>query len=177
MDSDSTATSRNAPRLLGARCSDDLPHQIELAHLRSLEYLSAKKGYTLVEVIIVMGLLTLLMATAASSIATGRNISRRLSDFTAATTVVQAKLQDIRAATYNPPNSPFTSAVVVLTGTSSIALDQAGAKFIVPGTITSRIEPVTAGHLVTVTGTFQTRRQPITVSLQTVVNKYSGGQQ
>jgi len=58
-----------------------------------------------------------------------------------------------------------------------IALDQAGTTFVVPGTVTSVITPVTNGHLVTVSGTFQTRRTPITVTLQTVVNKYSAGQQ
>ena len=57
------------------------------------------------------------------------------------------------------------------------ALDQAGQTFRIPGTIISKTEPVAAGHLVTVTGTFQTPGRPFSVSLQTVVNEYSGGQQ
>ena len=134
-------------------------------------------GYTLVEVMIVSALLGILMIAVAGSLSTGNVISRRLADYTAAMAVVQAKMEDIRAATYNPPTSPFTASTVILTNVSSIDLDQAGTKFVVSGTITSKIEPVTSGHLVTVTGTFQTRNKPITVSLQTVVNKYSAGQQ
>jgi hypothetical protein len=126
---------------------------------------------------IVITLLSLVIAAATGVIYTGRLNARHSSDYTAALAVVQAKIADIRAATYNPPNSPFTSSTVVLNGVSSIALDQAGTSFTVSGTVTSTIQPVTAGHLVTVTGTFQTRRNPITVSLQTVVNKYSAGQQ
>jgi hypothetical protein len=126
---------------------------------------------------IVTALLALLIVGAAGAICTGNLISRRMSDYTAAMAVVEAKVEDIRAATYNPPNSPFGSTAVTLTNASSIALDQAGTTFVVSGTVTSKIEPVASGHLVTVTGTFQTRRTPITVTMQTVVNKYSAGQQ
>ncbi len=176
MDSTSTATLRNATRLSRASIPNDLFRQIDVVHCGNLRHQSAK-GYTLVEVMVVMALLAGLIAAAAGAISSGNLVARRLSDYTAAMAVVQAKMDDIRAATYNPPTSPFTASVVVLTNASSIDLNQAGATFVVPGTVTSTITPVTAGHLVTVTGTFQTRRNPITVSLQTVVNKYSAGQQ
>lgn len=135
------------------------------------------RGYTLVEVMIVIGLVAMLMVAAAASVSSGKLMSQRLSDYTAAMAVVSAKVEDIRAATYNPPNSPWGASTTTLTNNSSIALDQAGTTFTIPGTVTSVITPVTNGHLVTVTGTFQTRRKPITVTLQTVVNKYSAGQQ
>lgn len=134
-------------------------------------------GYTLIEVLVVMGLLGLLIAGAAGAVCSGRLISQRLADYTAAAAVVEAKMQDIRAATYNPPNSPWTASTVTLTNTASLALDQAGVNFTIPGTVVSTISPVASGHLVTVTGTFQTRRSPITVTLQTVVNNFSAGQQ
>ena len=63
------------------------------------------------------------------------------------------------------------------TDRSSIALDQAGSSYRVPGTLISKIQPVTGGHLITVTGTFQTPGRPFSVSLQTIVNEYSGGQE
>lgn len=138
---------------------------------------SRRGGYTLVEVMVVLALLTALIAGATGALYSSNLISRRLSDYTAAFAVVEAKLEDIRAGTYNPPNSPFGFTPVTLTSSTTIALDQAGVNFIVPGTLTSRIEPVASGHLVTVTGVFQTRRRPITVVLQTVVNRYSAGQQ
>ena len=129
------------------------------------------------EVMVVLALLTALIAGAAGALYSSNLISRRLSDYTAAFAVVEAKLEDIRAGTYNPPNSPFGSTPVTLTSATTIALNQAGVSFVVPGTLTSKIEPVASGHLVTVTGVFQTRRKPITVVLQTVVNRYSAGQQ
>jgi len=135
------------------------------------------RGYTLVEVMVVIGLLALLIAGAAGALYSGNLVSRRLADYTAALAVVEAKVEDIRAATYNPPNSPFTASTVTLTNASSIDLNQSGTTFTVTGTVTSVIQPVTSGHLVTVTGVFQTRKSPISVTLQTVVNKYSSGQQ
>jgi Tfp pilus assembly protein PilE len=135
------------------------------------------RGTTLLEVMVVTALMTILMAVAAASVCTGNLISRRLSDYTAAMAVVEAKMEDIRAVTYNPPTAPFGSTAVTTTSTSSIDLSQSGTTFIVTGTVTSKIEPVANGHLVTVTGTFQTRRKPLTITLQSVVNKYSAGQQ
>lgn len=136
-----------------------------------------RAAFTLVEVMVVTALLTALIIGVAAAVSTGNSTSRRLSEYTAALAVVEAKMNDIRIATYNPPNSPFGAAAMTFTGTSSIDLDQSGSQFTVNGTVTTTTTPVTAGHLVTVTGTFQTRRIPITVTLQSVVNKFSAGQQ
>ena len=103
--------------------------------------------------------------------------TRRTADYNASLAVVEAKIEDIRAATYNPPNSPWTSSTVYLTNDSSVDLNQAGIAFQVPGKVVSKFEPVSSGHLVTVIGTFQEPRLALTVSLQTLVNKYSAGQQ
>jgi hypothetical protein len=81
------------------------------------------------------------------------------------------------AATYNPPNGNFGASTTYLTNSDFMSLDQAGTTFKVPGTLISEIKPIASGHLVTVTGTFQEPRGTIVVSLQTVVNKYSAGQQ
>jgi len=171
-----TAKSRIAMRLTGASIPNALFRPREVAPCRNSGHQSTG-GYTLVEVMVVTALLTLLMVAAAGSISAGKLISTRLSDYTAAMAVVEAQIDNIRSTTYNPPTSPFTSSTVVLTNTSSIALNQAGATFIIPGTITSTIQPIASGHLVTVSGTFQTRGKPITVSLQTVVNTFAAGQQ
>jgi prepilin-type N-terminal cleavage/methylation domain-containing protein len=135
-------------------------------------------AFTLVEVLIVMGLIGLLMISGMGALFSMDLCSRRTADYNAALAVVEAKIEDIRAATYNPPNGTnFNSTTVWLTNSDSIALDKAGVTFKVPGTLVSKIEPMASGHLVTVTGTFQEPRLVLTVSLQTVVNKYSGGQQ
>lgn len=182
---ETTSTSEIDARILGSSSPNAPFRQIEsvpcgnLGKRQSGRLLVGKSssGFTLVEVMIFMALLTILMVCAAASLSSGTWISHRLSDYTAAMAVVEAKVEDIRNATYNPPNSPFTSSTVVLTNASSIALNQAGTTFIIPGTVTSTITPIASGHLVTVSGTFQIKKTPLTVTMQTVVNQYSAGQQ
>jgi prepilin-type N-terminal cleavage/methylation domain-containing protein len=135
------------------------------------------RAFTLIEVMVVMLLVTILAIAGIGAIFSMDLCSRRLADHTAAMAVVEAKIQDIKAATYNPPNAPFGASTVYITNSDSISLNQAGTTFNVPGTLISEIKPVAAGHLITVTGTFQEPRGALTVQLQTMVNKYSGGQQ
>jgi type II secretory pathway pseudopilin PulG len=134
-------------------------------------------AFSLVEVLIVLGLVMILIGASMGAILSMDRCTRRTADYNAALSVVEAKIEDIRAATYNPPNSPWRSATVYLTNNSSVALDQAGVTFKVPGTVISTITPAAAGHLVTVTGTFQEPGGALSMSLQTLVNKYSAGQQ
>lgn len=136
-----------------------------------------EQAFTLVEVSVVMLLLTVLMIASYGALFSMDLCTRRGADYIAAMTVVEAKIMDIQNATYNPPNNDFNSSTNYVTNTDSISLDQVGTTLRVNGTIISRIEPVAAGHLVTVTGTFHEPRGDLTVSQQTVVNRFSGGQQ
>ena len=138
---------------------------------------ASERAFTLMEVMIVMALMTMLIVSGFSAILSMKVWSNRLAQYTAAMAVVEAKVEDLRAAKYNPPNAPFPSYTTNQTSSSSIDLNEAGAKFLISGTIVSRIESVANGHLITVTGTFPAPRKPIVVTLQSVVNKYSGGQQ
>jgi len=103
--------------------------------------------------------------------------SRRQADYNAVLAVVEAKVQDIRAATYNPPNANFGTNTTYLTNSDAVSLNHAGVTFLISGTLRSELKPVASGHLVTVTGTFQEPQGALTVSLQTLVNKFSGGQE
>jgi|SRR3954469_4296672 prepilin-type N-terminal cleavage/methylation domain-containing protein len=134
-------------------------------------------GFTLVETMVVMLLVGILLVAGFGALFSMDFCSRRLADYTAATAVVEAKLQDIMAATYNPPNANFGASTIYVTNSDSISLNEAGTTFKVPGTLISEIKPIASGHLITVTGIFQEPRGAITVSLQTVVNKFSAGQQ
>ena len=138
---------------------------------------AGEQAFTLIEVLIVMGLVMILMVAGMGALISLGYCTRRTADYNASLAVVEAKIEDIRAATYNPPSSPWNSSTVYLTNSSSVALDEAGVTFKVPGTLISKIEPVASGHLVTVTGTFDEPKRALTVSLQTIVNKYSAGQQ
>ena len=129
-----------------------------------------------------VALLTILIIGSFSAIYFNVQASSRLADRTAIVALVRAKLEAVCAATYNPPDSNFKSTPVYLTNAHSIALNKAGTEFLVSGTIVTKIEEAkagtnTVGHLVTATGTFTTAGKPITVQMQTVVNKFSGGQQ
>jgi len=134
-------------------------------------------AYTLTEVLIVVLLIGILTIAGFGAALSMDACSRRAGDYIAATAVVEAKVRTIQASTYNPPNANFGSSTIYLTNSDSIALNQAGTTFLVPGTLISKIEPVASGHLVTVTGTFQEPRRTLTVTLQTVVNRFSAGQQ
>jgi len=139
-------------------------------------------GFTLIEVMIAMGILTILIIGSFGAICFNTQASFKLADRTAISALVRAKLEAVRAASYNPPDSNFKSTPLYLTNSHSIALNKAASGYLVTGTIITKIEEVkagtnTMGHLVTATGTFVTSGKPITVQMQTVVNKFSGGQQ
>jgi type II secretory pathway pseudopilin PulG len=150
----------------------------------SLEYINrhdahrrAMRGFTLAETVMTTALVVLLTVSTLATILEIQLSSKRVADYTSATAVAEAKLQDIRAVYYNPPNWPFTYGTVYVTNQNSIALSQAGTSFQIPGTVISKIDwQGSLGHLVTVTATFQTTHKPVTATLQTVVNANSGGQ-
>jgi type II secretory pathway pseudopilin PulG len=156
--------------------------------IRSLGNWSARRGsqpaspgaiqaFTLIEVMVTMGLLMILIASSMSLLVYLNNAAGRLADHTAATAVVLGRLEAIRAATYSPPIAPFyVASTVSLTNEVKIALGKNGS-FLAPGTIISTVEPKSAGHLVTVKGTFPARGKPLVIELQSFVNRYAGGQQ
>jgi prepilin-type N-terminal cleavage/methylation domain-containing protein len=149
----------------------------EIAALAQSRGRRARAGFTLIETMIVTLLVAIMVATSMGALLSMSLCANRSADYVAASAIVQAKLEDIRGATYNPPNAPFNSYTTNRTYSDSVSLDKAGVNFKVAGTLTARFEPVSGGHLVTVTGTFTEPRKTLTVTMQTLVNKYSGGQQ
>ena len=135
------------------------------------------RAFTLLEVMLTMSLVVVLIASSMSALLYLNSASARLADHTAAMAAVQGRVEAIRAATYNPPNAPFfTATEVKLTNVVSVAVGKNG-DYLEPGTIVSTITPSAAGHLVTVTGTFQARGVPLVITMQTLVNRFAGGQE
>lgn len=134
---------------------------------------------------IVTVLLLLLIIAALGSLFTMQVSTTRVSQYSAALALAEAKMNDIRAIYYSPPVPPFLAASTYTTNyQNTIDLNSTGTAFLVPGTISVTTQPCgTMGHMVTVTATFQTpnvtttNTQPITLTLQTLVNSYSGGRQ
>ncbi len=139
------------------------------------------RAFTLIEVLVTMALVVVLMASSFSALIFLNRSSSSLASHVAATAAVQGQLEKVRALTYNPPNgSYFKSTTTRWTNNQAIFLSKEGTNLLVAGTIIAEIQPSgthgAAGHLVTVTGTFATPGKPTVVSLQTLVNRFSGGQ-
>lgn len=138
----------------------------------------AQRAFTLVEVSMTVGLLMIVIGSALSALMFLQRSSARLADHTAALAAVHGRVEAIRAATYNPPNAPFYVATTVkITNQISLAVGKSGTNYMVPGTLISTVTPSAAGHMVNVTGTFQARGATLVVSLETLVNRFAGGQQ
>lgn len=140
---------------------------------------SGEGAFTLVEVMVVSTLVLLLVLASFNTILYINFTSHRIADTTQALSIAQAKIEEIRAATYNPPNAPFTAGTNFITNSESISLTKAGTNYNVTGNVISRIEPAAQGHLITVTATFTNANQAlnpkISVTLQSFVNTFSGG--
>src|SRR6266571_4345874 len=83
-----------------------------------------ERAFTLMEVMVVMALMTILIVSGFSAVLSMKVWSNRLAQYTAAMAAVEADVQDIRAATYNPPNYPFGSSTLNLTNNGSIMLNK-----------------------------------------------------
>jgi len=161
---------------IGIQGTSPVANSVVTAH--SCANVRRQSAFTLVEAMASVALLSILVTTCGIGIFTMLRMAGRTADYTAITAVVEAKVQDIRSATYNPPNYPWSTNTIYITNANRVALDKSGVSFLIPGTVTSKIEPVgVSGHMVTVTGTFVSSSKPITISIQSVVNKFSGGQQ
>jgi len=133
-------------------------------------------AFSLVEVIVVLGLLGILVVAGFSMIALMDRSARRQGLHTTMLEAAQGKLEEIRATAYNPPVSPFCASNIVQSTNVVLALDRAGTSTLLSGALKTVVSPVSQGHMVTVTVTATNNSQPITVQLQTLVNKKSGGQ-
>lgn len=134
---------------------------------------------TIVEAVIFLALSVLVIAAALGATVEMQISSSRAAQYIAGMAIADAKAQDVRGWPYPGTNFSFTSnSVVTYTNSGNISLNQAGTTFIIPGTVTTKIQYIGyLGHMVTVTAVFQTPRIPMTQTVQTVVNKYTGGQQ
>ena len=137
---------------------------------------AARAAFTLLEVLIASSMLLALVLAGMNALFVMDNSSRRLAQLTSAMALVQGKLEEVRTNDYNPPLAPFTASATVTSNAVSIALDKGGTQYQVPGSLITRIEPVASGHLVTVSASFNVLGTPVKAQLQTVLNKFSGGQ-
>ena len=133
-------------------------------------------GFTIVESVIVLGLISIMVIASLNTITLLDRSSRRQALHTTAMEIAQAKIEEIQSTTYNPPLAPFVSYTTNQTTNVILVLNKSGTATLVGGTLTAAISPSSQGHLVTVTVTTTNASQLLSVQLQTLVNRMSGGQ-
>jgi hypothetical protein len=118
----------------------------------------------------------IIMSGASVALITFNRDVERVTDFTAATMVMEGELERVRTNRYQPPVTPFTAGTVSWTNNVTLALDRAGSNYLQTARLLTTTRPVANGHLVTVSLTFSNAFRPTNLWLQTVVNQYSAGQ-
>ncbi|HEY2952873.1 MAG TPA: type II secretion system protein [Verrucomicrobiae bacterium] len=135
-----------------------------------------RDGFSLIEIVIVIGLMSILIVAGLSTITLLDRSARRQAVHTTAMELAQGKIEELQSTAYNPPTAPFMASTTIQTTNVVLSLNKTGTSNAITGTMAAVISPVAQGHLVTVTVTSTNYNQPMTVQLQTVVNKSSGGQ-
>jgi hypothetical protein len=142
-----------------------------------------EQAFTLIEAMMVLLLSVMLIGSAISLCLVMNYNSARQAYYTAAMSIVEGGIADLRAFPYNPPNYPFQASTLVLTNANyPIRLGQDGTNLVIPGAVYSTIQPLgTYQHMITVMWTNALPGQPadpvpMSVSLQSIVNRYSAGQ-
>ena len=136
---------------------------------------SSLRAFSLVEVVVTMGLVGILVVAAFNMVMMMDRTSRRQGLHTTMLEAVQGRLEEMRSIPYNPPLSPYAASNIVQSTNVILALNKAGSNLL-SGVLKTVVAPKSQGHLVTVTLTATNNNQPMTVELQTLVNKKSGGQ-
>ncbi len=129
---------------------------------------------TIFEVVVVLGLMAILIAAGLNTVTLLDRSARRQSLHTAALELAQGRIEDLEAATYNPPLSPFATTNTSFLTNVVLALSKSGTNVSIGGSMQTIIAPVARGHLVTVTVSTTNGNQPLRVALQTVINEKAG---
>ena len=131
---------------------------------------------TIFEILVVLVLMSILIIAGLNTLTLLDRSSRRQALHTSAMELAQGKIEELEAAAYSPPLSPFTAATNTFKTNIVLALSKSGTNTVVGGTMTTVISPVARGHLVTVSVATTNANQSLSVALQTVINQKSGNQ-
>lgn len=137
---------------------------------------NGERAFTMIEVLVVIALLAILLSASFVSLAAFNRNVERLSDHMAGYAVVEGELERIRTITYNPPIWPFAASNVTFTTNVALSLDRAGSNYLQTGTLTTLIVPFSDGHRVRATITYTNSYKATNIWMETVVNKFVGGQ-
>lgn len=103
-------------------------------------------------------------------------LTRRMALQEAAVVIAEGQLEQFRSVNYTN-NAVFASSSYYQTNTVTFSLNDQGTTYSMTGRVVNYFQPVTAGHLLTSSVNYTQVNQRVSVSLQTLVNSYTGGQQ
>src|SRR5258705_13310601 len=137
---------------------------------------SRSSGFSLVEILFVIGLVSILTIAAFNSVTLLQRSSRRQALHTTAMELAQGKIEELLGTLYAPPLAPYYATNFSQSTNVTLSLDPTGTSNWLTGSMKTEIAPVAQGHLVTVTVATTNGSLPLNVRLQTIINGKSAGQ-
>lgn len=133
-------------------------------------------GFTIIEGLVVTFLSMMLVIAGLGAVMFFDKLTRRMALQEAAVVIAEGQLEQYRSVNYTN-SAVFASSSYYQTNTVTFSLNDQGTSYSVTGRVVNYFQPVTAGHLITSSVQYTQINQRVSVSLQTLVNSYTGGQQ
>lgn len=135
-----------------------------------------RDAFTIMEGLIVTFLSMLLVIAGLGAVMLFDRLTRRMALQEAAVVIAEGQLEQYRSVAYTNTTT-FKSTSYFETNMITFSLNDQGTRYSVTGRVVNYFQPVTAGHLITSSVDYTQINQRVSVSLQTVLNNYTGGQQ
>ena len=135
-----------------------------------------QRAFTIIEGLVVTFLSMLLVIAGLGAVMLFDKLTRRMALQEAAVVIAEGQLEQFRGVQYTN-TGVFTSSSYYQTNMVTFSLNDQGTRYSVTGRVVNFFQPVTAGHLITSSVDYTQINQRVSVSLQTLMNNYTGGQQ
>jgi type II secretory pathway pseudopilin PulG len=133
-------------------------------------------AFTIIEGLVVTFMSLLLVIAGLGAVMLFDKATRRMALQEAAVVIAEGQLEQYRSVPYTN-TAIFKSTSYFQTNRVTFSLNDQGTTYSVTGRVVNYFQPVTAGHLITSSVDYTQINQRVSVSLQTLMNSYTGGQQ
>lgn len=147
--------------------------QAGLTHTRAR---GGQDAFTIMEGLVVTFLSMMLVIAGLGAVMLFDRLTRRMALQEAAVVIAEGQLEQYRSVNYTN-SGVFSSSSYYQTNMITFSLNDQGTRYSVTGRVVNYFQPVTAGHLLTSSVDYTQINQRVSVSLQTMMNSYTGGQQ
>lgn len=136
----------------------------------------AQSAFTIIEGLVVTFLSMLLVIAGLGAVMLFDRLTRRMALQEAAVVIAEGQLEQYRSVAYTNATT-FKSTSYFQTNMITFSLNDQGTRYSVTGRVVNYFQPVTAGHLITSSVDYTQINQRVSISLQTLMNNHTGGQQ